>query len=152
MTSNDPRAQQLLDAFEMLGDWEERYRYLIELGRQLPPIPPEAHNEINRVRGCMSQVWLEARIEAGPAGRLWFAGDSDAHIVKGLIALLFKVLDGRPAHEILEIDISRLFEQLGLANHITVNRRNGFYAMVEKIKTLASVTDSARDDRRGNAG
>lgn len=145
MKRNDPRAQQLLDAFEMLGDWEERYRYLIELGRQLPPLPPEAHNEINRVRGCMSQVWLKSREEPGPTRRLWFSGDSDAHIVKGLIALLFKVLDGRPAREILEIDITGLFEELGLESHITVNRRNGFYAMVERIKSLAQGAESGNN-------
>lgn len=137
MPSHDPRTRELLDTFELLGNWEERYRYLIELGRKLPPLPEEAHDEANRVRGCMSQVWLQARTDSGPPPRLHLAGDSDAHIVKGLIALLFKLLDGRSAREILETDISGVFEELGLASNITVNRRNGFYAMVERIRALA---------------
>lgn len=140
MAHEDPRIDELVDTFDMLGDWEERYRYLIELGRKLPPLPDGAHNEANRVRGCMSQVWLDAHTEAGPPPRLHFAGDSDAHIVKGLIALLFKLVDGRPAQDILATDIGGVFERLGLESHITVNRRNGFYAMVERIRALAART------------
>lgn len=134
----DTTLQQLLDTFELLGDWEERYRYLIELGRKLPPLPESERTEANKVRGCMSQVWLTHRLEAGEPSRLKFAGDSDAHIVKGLIALLFKLVDGRTPQQILQLDLGDAFERLGLANHITVNRRNGFYSMVERIKSAAA--------------
>ena len=134
----DDRIEALADTFEMLGDWEERYRYLIELGRKLPPLPEDEHNETNKVRGCMSQVWLQSQLDAGPPTRLRFLGDSDAHIVKGLIALLFAVVSDRTPREILDIDVGAVFTRLGLENHITMNRRNGFYSMVERIKQLAA--------------
>ena len=140
MKHEDPRIEEIVDTFDMLGDWEERYRYLIELGRKLPPLADSAHSDANRVRGCMSQVWLDAHVEPGPSPVLHFAGDSDAHIVKGLIALLFRMVDGRPAREILDTDVGGVFERLGLESHITVNRRNGFYAMVERIRALAERT------------
>src|SRR5437868_1338834 len=84
----DMTVDDLVENFELLGDWEERYRYLIDLGRKLPPMPDAEHNEANKVRGCMSQVWLTQKLDPGPPPRLEFQGDSDAHIVKGLIALL----------------------------------------------------------------
>jgi cysteine desulfuration protein SufE len=130
--------EELADTFELLGDWEERYRYLIELGRKLPPLPEADHTEANKVRGCMSQVWLTAHTEAGPPPRLHLRGDSDSHLVKGLIALLFALTDGRPAAEIMRTDIAAAFTRLGLENHITMNRRNGFYSMTERIKQLAA--------------
>lgn len=126
---------ELVENFEMLGSWEERYRYLIEIGRRLPPLPEDQRTEDNRVRGCMSQVWLVGGL--GDDGRMHFAGDSDAYIVKGLIALLFKLVDGRTPQEILSLDIGDVFSRLGLENHVTANRRNGFYAMVERIRALA---------------
>ena len=128
---------QLVENFEMLGPWEERYRYLIELGRKLPPLPEAEKTEASKVRGCMSQVWLTARVEPGPPPTLDLRGDSDAHIVKGLIALLFKLYAGRTPREVLALDARSVFERLGLENHITMNRRNGFYAMVERIRALA---------------
>lgn len=128
---------QLVENFEMLGPWEERYRYLIELGRRLPPMPAAEKNEANKVRGCMSQVWLSAQLRPGPPPTLELRGDSDAHIVKGLIALLFKLYAGRSPAEVVALDVHAVFERLGLENHITMNRRNGFYAMVERIRTLA---------------
>ncbi len=136
--SADDRIEELADVFEMLGDWEERYRYLIELGRKLPPLPENAHSEVNKVRGCMSQVWLVSQLDPGPPTRLRFLGDSDAHIVKGLIALLLAVVSDRTPQEILDIDVGAVFTRLGLENHITMNRRNGFYSMVERIKLLAA--------------
>ncbi|MEW6168918.1 MAG: SufE family protein [Pseudomonadota bacterium] len=129
--------EELIDTFELLGDWEERYRYLIELGRKLPPLPDADHSEANKVRGCMSQVWLTHRVVPGPPVRLEFAGDSDAHIVKGLIALLFQLLSGKTPEEILRTDVRGIFERLGLDSHISMNRRNGFYAMVERIRQMA---------------
>jgi cysteine desulfuration protein SufE len=135
--------EELVETFELLGDWEERYRYLIELGRKLEPLPAAEHNENTRVRGCMSQVWLTARVEAGSPPRLHFLGDSDAHLVKGLIALLFGLVSGKTAPEIVGTDLASIFRELGLENHITMNRRNGFYAMVERIKGLAAHPPSA---------
>jgi cysteine desulfuration protein SufE len=129
---------ELAETFEMLGDWEERYRYLIELGRKLPAMPADGHGEANKVRGCMSQVWLSGRVDPGPPLRLVFTGDSDAHIVKGLIAVLLKLTSGRTPREILDADIGAAFSRLGLESHLTMNRRNGFYAMVERIRTLAA--------------
>ena len=128
---------ELVANFELLGPWEERYRYLIDLGRKLPPMPPGEKTEATQVRGCMSQVWLTARPVAGPPPTLELHGDSDAHIVKGLIALLFKLYAGLTPRQIVELDVHAVFERLGLANQITVNRRNGFYAMVERIRALA---------------
>src|SRR5581483_3223635 len=129
---------ELVDTFELLGDWEERYRYLIELGRKLPPMPAAEKSEANKVRGCMSQVWLTGDVKPGTPPHLEFRGDSDAHIVRGLIAILFALTSGRTPEEILSTDIGSAFEKLGLENHITMNRRNGFYAMVERIKSMAA--------------
>ncbi len=126
---------ELVENFEMLGPWDERYRYLIEIGRKLPPLPDEDRTEANKVRGCMSQVWLTGRY--GDDGLMHFRGDSDAFIVKGLIALLFKLVDARPPQAILDTDIGDAFARLGLENHVTANRRNGFYAMVERIRSMS---------------
>jgi cysteine desulfuration protein SufE len=128
---------ELVENFAALGPWEERYRYLIDLGRRLPALPDTERTDSNKVRGCMSQVWLAAELEPGPPARLALRGDSDAHIVKGLIALLFRLYEGRTPAEILALDVKAVFERLGLENHITMNRRNGFYAMVERIRALA---------------
>ncbi|HVT34475.1 MAG TPA: SufE family protein [Nevskiaceae bacterium] len=130
--------EELIENFELLGDWEERYRYLIDLGRKLPPLPEGERTEANKVRGCMSQVWLSSKEHAGPPKTLEFSGDSDSHLVKGLIALLFLLVSGKTPQEILATDVSHAFEQLGLSNHITANRRNGFYSMVERIRALAA--------------
>lgn len=129
--------EELAETFELLGDWEERYRYLIELGRKLPPMPEAEHDEAHKVRGCMSQVWLAHTRQPGPPVTLEFRGDSDAHIVKGLIALLLGLTSGRTAQEILDLDLASAFARLGLESHISMNRRNGFYAMVERIKQMA---------------
>ncbi|MFT4047608.1 MAG: SufE family protein [Solimonas sp.] len=133
---------ELAETFEFLGDWEERYRYLIELGRKLPPMPEDEHDDAHKVRGCMSQVWLAGEVRPGPSETspktLAFRGDSDAHIVKGLIAVLFELTSGRTAQEILALDIGNAFERLGLESNISMNRRNGFYAMVERIRQMAA--------------
>ena len=128
---------ELIENFQALGPWEERYRYLIDLGRKLEPMPDADKTEATKVRGCMSQVWLTHEVRPGPPPTLAFHGDSDAHIVKGLIALLFKLYSGRTPREILALDAKAVFERLGLENHITMNRRNGFYSMVERIRVLA---------------
>ena len=124
--------------FELLDDWEDRYRYLIELGRALAPLAESERSEANKVRGCASQVWLATRVEAGNTGaRLYIRGDSDAHIVKGLIAVLLAMTDGRRAEEILGVDAHKAFAELGLADHLTPQRSNGFASMVTRIRADA---------------
>ena len=127
----------LVENFELLGDWEERYRYIIDLGRKLPPMAESDHIDANKVRGCMSQVWMTHRVNPGPPLSIDLQGDSDSHLVKGLIALLFMLCSGRTSAEILATDVASIFSRLGLENHITMNRRNGFYAMVERIRAIA---------------
>ena len=130
-----PTLQSIIDDFGVLDDWDERYRYLIELGRDLEPLPAEQHTEENRVKGCASQVWLSTRGEKQDGKSvLEFVGDSDAHIVKGLIALTLALYSGRSAEEILATDAGAVFRQLGLSEHLTPQRSNGVRAMVDRIK------------------
>ena len=137
MTLADIRAD-----FSVLDDWEDRYRYVIELGRKLVPLPDELRTEANKVRGCASQVWLATEVSPIPEGskafpRLSFRGDSDAHIVRGLIAILFAMYDGKRADEILAVDAQAIFSELGLKDHLTQQRANGFASMVERIRAEA---------------
>jgi cysteine desulfuration protein SufE len=129
----------IIDNFSVLDDWDDRYRYLIELGRELPPLAETAHNDANKVQGCASQVWLDTKVRpngaSGPV--LTFAGDSDAHIVRGLIAILFAIYSGKAAKDILGSDALALFERLGLREHLTPQRSNGFRSMVERIRSDA---------------
>ena len=129
----------IIGNFSVLDDWDDRYRYLIELGRELPPLPAAAHNDANKVQGCASQVWLDTTVRPNGAGGpiLIFAGDSDAHIVRGLIAILFAIYSGKSAKDILAIDAVKLFEGLGLREHLTPQRSNGFRSMVERIRSDA---------------
>jgi cysteine desulfuration protein SufE len=122
--------------FALLDDWDDRYRYLIELGRTLEPLPDAARTEANKVSGCASQVWLLTATERGGQGEsvLRFAGDSDAHIVRGLIAVLLAVYSEKPAKHILDIDALVLFDHLGLREHLTPQRSNGFKSMVNRIR------------------
>ena len=130
---------EIVDNFELLDDWEDRYRYLIELGRELEPLADSAHNDANKVRGCASQVWVESTVhtDAGAAPRLTLKGDSDAHIVRGLITLVFALYSGKTSSEIVQTDAQPLFERLGLSAHLTPQRSNGVRAMVERIKSDA---------------
>lgn len=134
-----PPLEEILDNFAFLDDWDDRYRYLIELGRTLEPLPEEAHTDANKVRGCASQVWLDVTVVADSpdAPVLVFRGDSDAHIVRGLIALAFAIFSGRPAVEIQETDALPIFDRLGLAAHLTPQRSNGLRSMVNRIKADA---------------
>ena len=129
----------IIDNFALLDDWDDRYRYVIELGRTLAPLPEELRSDANKVQGCASQVWLGTKIQpdgaAGPS--LSFVGDSDAHIVRGLIAILFAIYSGKHARDILATDAVALFERLGLKEHLTPQRSNGFRSMVERIKSDA---------------
>jgi cysteine desulfuration protein SufE len=127
---------ELEDEFELLGDWEERYRHVIDLGRGLAPLTDAERSEDNRVRGCASQVWLVT--EAGADGRLRFRGDSDAHIVRGLIAVLMRLYSGRPPGEILGFDAKAAFARLGLTGALSQQRSNGLFSMVERIRRDAA--------------
>ena len=133
---------EIIENFELLDQWDDRYRYVIELGRTLPPLPQEAHTEGNKVRGCASQVWLLTHVKPdGAAGpHLFFEGDSDAHIVRGLIAILFALYSGKGAKEILDIDPEAVFTQLGLRENLTPQRSNGLRAMVERIRAEAKAS------------
>ena len=130
---------EIRDNFELLEEWDDRYRYVIELGRTLDPMPEAEHSTANKVNGCVSQVWLSRQIDRSGNGepRLKYLGDSDAHIVRGLIAILLTLYSGRPAREILDTDAIALFEKLGLREHLTPQRSNGFRSMVERIKSDA---------------
>lgn len=130
---------EILADFELLDDWEDRYRYLIELGRKLEPLTPSERVPENKVHGCASQVWLATRIEDGENGaaQLAMKGDSDAHIVRGLIAILLALYSGKPANKIIEIDPLAAFGRLGLRDHLTPQRSNGFAAMVERVRSDA---------------
>lgn len=137
----------LADEFDILGsatdprDWEERYRYLIELGRALEPLTDAERTEANKVRGCASQVWMVS--EADPGGRLRFRGDSDAHIVSGLIAVLMRLYSGRVPDEILAFDAKAAFDRLGLAGALSQQRSNGLFSMVERIRRDARAATEA---------
>ena len=129
---------EIVENFELLDEMDDRYRYLIELGRELEPLDATAHNDDNKVRGCASQVWVETRANgAGDDLRLRLRGDSDAHIVKGLIRLVFAQYGDRAPSEIVETEIEPLFERLGMSQHITRQRTNGVRAMVDRIKADA---------------
>lgn len=123
--------------FAFLDDWEDRYRYLIELGRQLAPLPEGALNDANKVPGCVSQVWLVTETQEGRPPRLRFLGESDAHIVRGLVAITLALFSGRTAPEILAIDAEGAFAKLGLQEHLTPQRSNGLRSMVGRIKNDA---------------
>ncbi len=126
---------EINDNFALLDEWDDRYRYLIELGRALPPLPEGARNDANKVPGCASQVWLTTDVSPGPAGpELSFGGDSDAHIVRGLIAILFAMYSQKPAKEILSTDALAAFDRLGLREHLTPQRSNGLKSMVGRIR------------------
>jgi cysteine desulfuration protein SufE len=122
--------------FAMLEDWDDRYRYLIELGRALPPMPELLRTEANKVRGCASQVWLASSLRQAVPGSspvMELQGDSDAHIVRGLVAVLLALYHGKTPAEILATDAKSMFAELGLKEHMTPQRSNGFFAMVERI-------------------
>jgi len=140
MALKETAIDEIIENFALLDEWDDRYRYLIELGRQLEPLPDGARNDTNKVQGCASQVWLSTSVKPDGAGGpvLNFIGDSDAHIVRGLIAVLFALFSGKPAKDILSTDAIALFEKLGLKEHLTPQRSNGFRSMVERIRRDAT--------------
>lgn len=132
MTSPANALNDLAAEFDLLGDWEERYRYVIELGRDLAPLSDTERSEVNKVRGCASQVWLVTEPQAD--GTVVFRGDSDAHIVKGLIAILLRLYSGRSAAEIAGFDARAAIDKLGLSGALSSQRSNGLAAMVTRIQ------------------
>jgi cysteine desulfuration protein SufE len=124
--------------FALLDEWEDRYRYVIELGRTLAPFPESERIPENKVRGCASQVWLVTTVDsAAGEPRLHFVGDSDAHIVRGLVAIAIALFDGKTPREILKTDAQAVFDRLGLSQHLTAQRSNGLRSLVERIKADA---------------
>jgi cysteine desulfuration protein SufE len=138
LLTKSPEIADIVENFSLLEEWDERYRYVIELGRALAPLPEGARNDANKVQGCTSQVWLATTVDRR-AGEpvLTFVGDSDAHIVRGLVAILIAMLSGRAAQDIIAADPIALFEELGLREHLTPQRSNGFRSMVGRMRADA---------------
>lgn len=134
-----PSIDEIKDAFALIDDWEERYRYLIEIGKALPGLPEAQRTEDNRVKGCASNVWVVTHIDRpGPEAVIRFEGESDAHIVKGLVALTLAYYSGRPAREVAIDDAFGLFRSFGLEQHLTPQRSNGVRAMIDRIRRDAA--------------
>ena len=129
--------ETLLADFDLFDDWEDRYKYIIELGNTLEPLSAAEHCDDNKVPGCVSQVWL---VTEKQTDKLRFRGDSDAHIVRGLVAILLDLYSDRPPADILAFDARAAFETMGLGEHLTPQRSNGFYAMVQRIRTDATAS------------
>jgi len=136
----DITIDRILQNFEVLADWEDRYRYIIDLGRKLPDLEDVHKTEDNRVQGCVSNVWLITEVKDCDPPTIEFRADSDAQIVKGLVAVLLAIYSGKTAREILTADIRSIFEKLELAKHLSPNRANGFASMVKRIHELAVAT------------
>lgn len=130
--------EDVLGSFEILGDWDQRYQYLVELGEHLAPMPDRYKVEANRVKGCMSKVWVRAYRDAEDPERIRYLGDCDTAIIKGVVALLVELLSGRSAKSILDMDLDRLFQELNLAEHLSPSRHFGVYAIVELMKQQAT--------------
>ncbi|MBB6308110.1 SufE family protein [Xanthobacter tagetidis] len=135
VTAPLPPVADIAENFALLDQWDDRYRYVIELGRALPAMPEALRTEATKVQGCASQVWLFTQVQDTPAGPvLAFVGDSDAHIVRGLVAILLARFSGAPARDILAADALAFFASLGLKEHLTPQRSNGLRSMVERIR------------------
>jgi len=134
MSSIDATIDEIADEFALLPDWEERISHVIELARALAPLREEDRVEANKVRGCVSQVWLVSERRPETPEKLYFRGDSDAHLVRGEVAMLLRIFSGRTAEEILSIDPKAVFERLGLKEALTLQRSNGLFAMMNRIQ------------------
>ena len=130
--------EELIENFSLFDDWEERYAYLIDLGRKLDPLPDEDRTPESKIEGCMSQVWLVSAVEPGAPPVVRYHADSDSQIVRGLIAVLMTAYSGETADRIVATDINDIFTRIGLDKHLSPNRRNGFYAMVQRISDVAA--------------
>ena len=139
------KIDDIRENFELLDDWDDRYRYVIELGRTLDPMPESEHSAANKVQGCASQVWLSKQMERNGPGEpvLKYRGDSDAHIVRGLIAILLTLYSGHTPQQVLSTDAIAVFDEFGFREHLTPQRSNGLRAMVERIRADARATLAA---------
>jgi cysteine desulfuration protein SufE len=131
-----PNIEEIVENFALFDDWEERYKYLIDLGKSLDSMDEALKTEVTLVKGCTSQVWMICETD-GDNGAYHFTADSDAHIVKGLIAVLLSAYEGKTASQIKDVDIDQAFIDMGLDQHLSPNRRNGFFAMVERVRALS---------------
>jgi cysteine desulfuration protein SufE len=138
----DISLERIEKGFRIMPSWEDRYRFLVQLGRKLEPLEEEAKIEANRVQGCTSNVWLVPDLSADEPPRITFRADSDAHIVKGLVALLLVIYSGRTPEEIQEVDAQAILERLDLQAHLSPSRSNGLFSMMERIQTLARAAGS----------
>ena len=125
---------EIVDDFELLGDWDQRYQYLVEMGEQLPAMPDALKTEDNRVKACMSKVWIRPYMDNG---KIKFHGDCDTSVIKGVLALLISLCDGKSAQQIQQLDMDEIFERLNLAEHLSPNRHVGVYAMFDLMKQKA---------------
>jgi len=135
--------QDIIDDFAFLEDWEDRYRYVIELGKALPDLPEDKRTAKNKVQGCASQVWLVSHTEGDTDPVMTFEGDSDAHIVRGLVAIVLAIYSGRRASEIAATDAIDTFNEIGLVEHLSSQRANGLRSMVKRIREEAAMTVAA---------
>ena len=131
------RLDDIVDIFELLGDWDQRYQYLVELGEKLPAMPEDLKTEDNKVRGCMSQVWVSAWRDEDDSDGIRYHGDCDTSIIKGVLALLIQLASGLNTGEIERLDVDELFTRLNLDEHLSPNRHIGVYAIVELMKKQA---------------
>jgi cysteine desulfuration protein SufE len=138
MNTKTQEMQEIISEFSLFGDWEDRYAYLIDLGKKLRPLEEKYKTDSNKVTGCTSQVWFIAETTGDEASVVRFKADSDAYLVKGLIALLLRIYSGKTKEQIREIEIKPFFEELGLKSHLSPNRSNGFFAMVQRIQELSA--------------
>lgn len=129
--------QAIRDDFALLDEWEDRYRYVIDLGEAMPPFPEDARNEAHKVPGCVSQVWLLSERDDGQDPVIRFRGDSDAHIVRGLVAIVIALFSGRRASEIAHIDAEAALRELGLVEHLSPQRANGLRSMIARMRKEA---------------
>lgn len=137
MAAIDETIAEIADEFALLPDWEERISHVIELARSLEPLPDDARTEANKVRGCASQVWLISERRPEAPEKLFFRGDSDAHLVRGEVAMLMRIFSGRTPAEILSVDPKAVFERLGLKDALTAQRSNGLFSMMKRIQDEA---------------
>ncbi|TVQ54648.1 MAG: SufE family protein [Phycisphaerales bacterium] len=138
MPQTDVQLDRIIETFEFLDDWEERFAYLIDLGKKLAPMDPADKNDANRVHGCQATVWLKPQITNDDPPRFEFSAESDAFIVNGLIAILLSAYNGRTPREVADYDAEGLLKRLGLEEHLSPTRRNGLHSMIGRIRELAS--------------
>lgn len=138
------RLEDIVETFELLGDWDTRYEYLVELGEQLPPLAEADRIEANRVKACMSKVWVHAAMDTTDPGLVYFDGDCDTSIIKGVLALLLRLASGKTVAEIQQLDLDEVFERLNLGEHLSPNRHVGVYAIVELMKAQAAQFDTTQ--------